>query len=661
MSSETSGKSIAANDSATMSSEETSGKGEGKGEASNEKAEKAKALPRTSGYRVTRIESPSGRGCYYGQDLSHDDMEALTTRIVVGEYDTLQEAIEAARSERDGECRFDGWAEEHYGDDPPPYCSGDGENMDEDEDVTIRIDDIGEEVRAKEKEMAVARASEPPGKKQKQQQQQTQPQQQEQAKTNGGSTTVESKSSSGASSGTKKNYANYANGTKISKDFDGIPFVGEIISYDCEAKLYKIRYTDGDEEEMTNYEVKRRRVGSPKAVASKGSGMKKDTASSTKGKDAPSNGEDQLDASSTKEKDTPSGSNGEDKPGEAPEKPTASSSSSETSAPKPDKIRTFGPTTEESIPDENMFVRNPCRVEGGVQCLPSCYGTGAGSGKSSFAYCIQRLSDRNYAMRGLCLDGDGAKYTSFSRKNINTRCLAFIPETNLNDHAADETILDTCHLDMVNNNTGECLLTADNLIKAATPDLECIFLNGYQREGRSNERIDPNAIVKAIQTCKDNLKCFALTECVLTDEILAALASCKNLRGLTLYMTMYMTERWSGNGVTPATDAGLASVISSCPELRWLYVEEDRSGLFDDECWTALFNRSCPNLELLWVDSWKNTDCRRFVTRGSHPLIRSTLEARASSLKLCMITPDKHLKSRYVIGGSTETDRLSGV
>eukprot|EP00563_Minutocellus_polymorphus_P020716 CAMPEP_0197728640 /NCGR_PEP_ID=MMETSP1434-20131217/27594_1 /TAXON_ID=265543 /ORGANISM="Minutocellus polymorphus, Strain CCMP3303" /LENGTH=86 /DNA_ID=CAMNT_0043315127 /DNA_START=13 /DNA_END=269 /DNA_ORIENTATION=+ len=85
-----------------------------------------------------------------------------------------------------------------------------------------------------------------------------------------------------------------------------------------------------------------------------------------------------------------------------------------------------------------------------------------------------------------------------------------------------------------------------------------------------------------------------MTDGIVTKEIMSALAKCSNLRGLMLSMTQ-----------THATDADLAPIISSCPDLRWLYIDET-SGLFQDASWQALLkDGSCPNLEVLWVESTK--------------------------------------------------------
>ena len=44
-------------------------------------------------------------------------------------------------------------------------------------------------------------------------------------------------------------------GTKIIKKFGGVPYEGTVKEYDEENKLFKVRYEDGDSEEMTKEEV----------------------------------------------------------------------------------------------------------------------------------------------------------------------------------------------------------------------------------------------------------------------------------------------------------------------------------------------------------------------------------------------------------------------
>ena len=51
----------------------------------------------------------------------------------------------------------------------------------------------------------------------------------------------------------KRYYMKYPRGTKIIKRWNGVPYKGTIQSYDRE--FYKIRYTGGDEEELSQYKV----------------------------------------------------------------------------------------------------------------------------------------------------------------------------------------------------------------------------------------------------------------------------------------------------------------------------------------------------------------------------------------------------------------------
>ncbi|CAB9530670.1 unknown protein [Seminavis robusta] len=58
----------------------------------------------------------------------------------------------------------------------------------------------------------------------------------------------------------------------------------------------------------------------------------------------------------------------------------------------------------------------------------------------TFAFLLQRISDRNYAMRSVCVDGGGIVYTKF-RCHRRWRPVWF-PETSLNDHSDNDKIVD---------------------------------------------------------------------------------------------------------------------------------------------------------------------------------------------------------------------------
>merc|ERR1712032_434637 len=123
---------------------------------------------------------------------------------------------------------------------------------------------------------------------------------------------------------------------------------------------------------------------------------------------------------------------------------------------------------------------------------------------------------------------------------------------------------------MICPKSGKCFLTAENILNAITSRTECIFLNGYQLGGVGGSRkkmvdpnVDLNAIVEAINTCKENLLCFSLTESLLTNEILIALSRCKKLKGVIFSMT----QNYSGDGSSNATDDGLKLIIKACHDL----------------------------------------------------------------------------------------------
>eukprot|EP00536_Pseudo-nitzschia_multiseries_P008134 jgi/Psemu1/319304/estExt_fgenesh1_pm.C_2010003 len=507
----------------------------------------------SGGYRVV-VES-----CPSASSSSVD--EGYTTRRIVGTYITEDDAIRAAKRERSSNAVFESWADDFFGDQPPPYKSA---SLDCSEDVCIFIENLTASNNGKGNSSS------------------------KRARSSTGTTTSKKKTKSGA----QKTHP-YPVGTKISKKFDGVFYSGEIVSYDSQTKYYKVKYEDGDQEDMIERQIKWYLVAAE--------------------------------------------------------------------APMPAKERKFGAVKRSKKAilaniDKDRFLRNPCCVFGGKQYPAEDYAnTGRGPPEYSYYYLMQRLSDRNYAMRGLCIDGDGVQYTTFKKESLLYKLVAFLPETNLNHHSKNPTILDACHLDVIEPHTGECLLTKANLLEAVTPETECIFLNGFQNGGpsrRHSQKVDPKVVVTMIDVCKDNLKCFSLTECIVSNEILNALASCKQLRGLTLYTTQPCSE---ASGVTRANDDGLAAIIRECTDLRWLYVVE--CGFFRDNSWNALESPgACPNLEVLWVTSQK----RHHVCYGDHNVVRRALDKRAGTLKMCMVNWDRNLTSRYIIGGAKETDRLNG-
>lgn len=280
--------------------------------------------------------------------------------------------------------------------------------------------------------------------------------------------------------------------------------------------------------------------------------------------------------------------------------------------------------------------------------LPSAFD---GGGKDSFVYLIQRLSDRNYAMRSLCLENSGARYTSFSLPNITRRCVHWIPDSNLNDHANDSTIVDVFHTDLFDpNKRGEHFFTPEALLECTNSNTECLFLTNLEGDFSKN-RACSKAIAEALEVCSSNLKCITINSCCMKLEVLESLAKCPELRGITIdYCQM--------DGATDdKLDSALAKVLTSCPNLRWLYITYFP---FFDKCWTALDSGACPDLQVLWTSRTISKDGRECVTAGDHDMIRRVLTER--KLPLYMINPDEKLKSSFILFDSKKKtyDRLNG-
>mmetsp|Transcript_19978 Transcript_19978/g.30020 ORF Transcript_19978/g.30020 Transcript_19978/m.30020 type:complete len:168 (-) Transcript_19978:351-854(-) len=121
-------------------------------------------------------------------------------------------------------------------------------------------------------------------------------------------------------------------------------------------------------------------------------------------------------------------------------------------------------------------------------------------------------------MRGCCLDGDGATYSLFSEPNIRSKIVAWIPQTNLEEHANNPNIVETLHLDHLDSEDGRTLLTRENLLKAVkTPNTQkdTLGFNSFQ---------DLSTITEAIELCQGNLKCVSFSESVFSVESDSGLA-----------------------------------------------------------------------------------------------------------------------------------------
>mmetsp|Transcript_10547 Transcript_10547/g.27687 ORF Transcript_10547/g.27687 Transcript_10547/m.27687 type:complete len:140 (+) Transcript_10547:534-953(+) len=106
------------------------------------------------------------------------------------------------------------------------------------------------------------------------------------------------------------------------------------------------------------------------------------------------------------------------------------------------------------------------------------------------------MSDRSCAMRSVCLDQGSARYFTFSRPNVIWKCVAWIPDSNLNDHAKDESIVDTCHLDLVKLKNGKSLLTAENFKSAVHPGTTCLFVHSLKGERSDTALVEVRFVLK---------------------------------------------------------------------------------------------------------------------------------------------------------------------
>ena len=136
----------------------------------------------------------------------------------------------------------------------------------------------------------------------------------------------------------------------------------------------------------------------------------------------------------------------------------------------------FGECRKKITVDVDIFARNKCSLPGSVIFDPSVYPEHY-KGKGSFGYLIQRMSDRNYAMRALCIDGHGAEYSMFQLKGFARPSIAWHPSTNLDDHACNRTIIDGCHLNLIHPFNGQSRLAGSTIVDTvakSAENIECL-------------------------------------------------------------------------------------------------------------------------------------------------------------------------------------------
>merc|ERR1740130_2037670 len=195
---------------------------------------------------------------------------------------------------------------------------------------------------------------------------------------------------------------------------------------------------------------------------------------------------------------------------------------------------------------------------------------------------------------------------------------------------------------------------------------KCLFVNCFAPKGNGFQcaGYDRAALPRAIATTEGNLQCFSAVESAVTEAELSALCKCPALRGLMLAQSG--SEMCADGNAEPATDEAMARVLRSCPKLRWLFVEPSagQEPYFGTACFTALADGCCPELELLWVDGVDRTSDLIGRCYADPASVRQALRPGsrlASKLKVCMITPDFKMVSRYILGGqSKKADRLDG-
>ena len=341
----------------------------------------------------------------------------------------------------------------------------------------------------------------------------------------------------------------------------------------------------------------------------------------------------------------------------------------------------------------DFFLRHPLTsVAGGVSRSRSQ--THATAGRLSFSHFLQRLSDRNYAMRACCAAAGAPRYGSFRSPRVATRCVSWrvppggtLSELTAHDPQFQGTIVDTFHTDLCDPATGQSLLTLRNLTDAVRESgrrLACLFINRLEHE-------DCAAAIRLAAQQSTSVQCLTICESALSNETLAAMATLgSSLRGLILSNNHNVKGSDGAEANECPTDAAMASLLAALPRLEFFVFEnahpfkpsdEDRRGsgsgsgsgrkrkqkrrrrrhevsaktctrFFGDACWNALGSqRCCPNLRVLWVDEihpeWhlRPLSDNRVVHRA---MFVAGGGALSQQLDLFMLNPDRELRSLLV-------------
>ena len=102
--------------------------------------------------------------------------------------------------------------------------------------------------------------------------------------------------------------------------------------------------------------------------------------------------------------------------------------------------------------DPQMWSKTTCQIEGGTKYDWKLYPGGANY-KRSYLYCLQRLSERNYAMRAVVYSTKdspcSARYTTWKHAKFLKRAVSWLPPSTVRDHHKDRRIVDSFHADLV--------------------------------------------------------------------------------------------------------------------------------------------------------------------------------------------------------------------
>lgn len=269
--------------------------------------------------------------------------------------------------------------------------------------------------------------------------------------------------------------------------------------------------------------------------------------------------------------------------------------------------------------DANLFLRNPSRLDRAIKLAPDAFP--GGTDKTGFVDLIRRTSNAMYACKTVACDELGVEFTFKKAARVIHPSLIWIPESNLEQHSGDPSIIDTMHTDLIDNTTGTPRARISDVAKWCSPDIKHCMLNKFGESGRPK---DYPAVAKALKKCT-SLETFSASE---WNRIPACVFEALKTAGPTLKGIHLMACELKDKSSYDA----LVDLVASSPNLVFLGL--DLAGNF--QFTTSLMDVLPASLKVLFLRYCGQ--CKEVDLSG--------IKRRCPNLKLRLVFPDKNFNSK---------------